>query len=299
MLKFEQLIPYHINLELVANLKLEAYTRGKTETTSLNPISIGDIFEKIDANKGEFIIDDSGSFSLDISIGTDYYSFDKLKCGGNAAQILEIMLNTTKKTADLRAAIHCNWFYFEEDTHLEEPIQNFYFFLCKGEQIIEPEVCISDSIPFSFPESFLLKNKDKFTANAVKNRNALTRLCYEKWQNETLPGRIYATKLKMEQEAELKRLKKEQEAELAIFGNPIPINKPVRHSGLWIGSIFLILVLVAVFVPEHYSILIFLGVIWLMLCELFELLKTQNYLQEMIVESIEKLIKGIARIPRS
>ncbi|MDA8174449.1 MAG: hypothetical protein M0018_07660 [Nitrospiraceae bacterium] len=54
--------------------------------------------------------------------------------------------------------------------------------------------------------------------------------------------------------------------------------KKASDRNYWLGIISLILV--AVFVPERYSILIFLGAIWVILFEISERLREQYYLHK-------------------
>ncbi len=54
---------------------------------------------------------------------------------------------------------------------------------------------------------------------------------------------------------------------------------------------FVILVLVAVFVPERYSILVFLGAIWMMLFEISDRLRVHYYLHQRTAESVEQIAK--------
>ena len=53
----------------------------------------------------------------------------------------------------------------------------------------------------------------------------------------------------------------------------------------------LVLVIVAILVPERYAILIFLGAIYVMLFEISDRLRTQQYFHEKIAQSSEELAK--------
>jgi len=201
MLHFKQYAPYKINQEILDSLKLEPNTRGGREPANKTQMSVMDVLEEISSNNFEFICSDSRFMHFDVNIGSNLYSFDTVKCR-DAVHILEIILNLSKKTGSFEAALNSTWYYFEKDSIINEPHEFHYFFLCMGDQIIEPMVTISDA-SFSFPDTFLLEDKDIFTDNDLDNRIALARICYEKWQQGTLPGKIYTMKSKMDQEREL------------------------------------------------------------------------------------------------
>jgi len=65
-------------------------------------------------------------------------------------------------------------------------------------------------------------------------------------------------------------------------------SKRKSERNYWIHLISL--TLVAVFVPERYSILIFLGAIWLMLFEISDRLREQFYLHKNTADGIAKLV---------
>jgi hypothetical protein len=50
-------------------------------------------------------------------------------------------------------------------------------------------------------------------------------------------------------------------------------------------------ILVAAFVPERYSILVFLGGIWVILFEISDRLRVQYYFHKRNAESLEKLVE--------
>ncbi len=65
-------------------------------------------------------------------------------------------------------------------------------------------------------------------------------------------------------------------------------NKKKSERNYWIQLI--ILSLVAIFVPERYSILIFLGSIWMMLFEISDRLRTQFYFHKDTAEGMARLV---------
>jgi hypothetical protein len=66
-------------------------------------------------------------------------------------------------------------------------------------------------------------------------------------------------------------------------------NKRKSDHNYWIHLVSL--VLVAVFVPERYSILVFLAAIWMMLFEISERLRVHYYLHERTAESVERIAR--------
>ena len=66
-------------------------------------------------------------------------------------------------------------------------------------------------------------------------------------------------------------------------------NKKKSDRNYWIGLISL--TLIAIFVPERYSILIFLGAIWMILFEISDRLRTHYYYLKQSAESLEILTK--------
>jgi hypothetical protein len=69
-------------------------------------------------------------------------------------------------------------------------------------------------------------------------------------------------------------------------------NKKKSNRNYWIGLISL--TLIAIFVPERYSILIFLGAIWIILFEISERLMTHYYYLKKNAGFLEILAKKMA-----
>jgi hypothetical protein len=222
--------------------------------------------------KGADVHVDNGPFSFDVTFGEDLYSFDDLKCF-DAIQMLRILLELLRKRDSWEDAFYSTWYYFENDGVRDDIHEYHRFFLCHQDEIIDSQVTISDAPPFSFPETLLQKDNDMFYRHSGEYRAALTRVCYDKWQADTLPGRIDAAKIRIMQNSEM---------ELSI--------KPRWMADLW-SSWLIPLVLVGIFVPERYSILFFLGVIWLALYDMRHYLRTQNYLQAREADAVERITR--------
>ncbi len=63
-------------------------------------------------------------------------------------------------------------------------------------------------------------------------------------------------------------------------------NKSNRNYWIWVAG----LVVVAIFVPERYAILVFLGAIFTMLFEISDRLRRHYYFHKTTAESIETLV---------
>jgi hypothetical protein len=189
-MEFEQFEPYYLNYDLLENIKL----RPRSENSSITEeISLQDLFNKIRRNEDKFSYEyEFDSPYINFTIGNEYYSFLR----SDAPDVLTTILEAAEETKDLPSVLNARWLYIEEADIPDYPW--FDFFLCKfdSDQIINP----SFSVPMAFSDSsdflnFLMKD-DAYS----DYKAALMRLCYEKWQKETLPGRIYAMKKKMEDE---------------------------------------------------------------------------------------------------
>ena len=198
---YDQYVPYQINWKLLDDLSLEPSARGEPDSVNKTTMSIMDVLQIIGLDN-EYTLG-SDYPCLDVAIGTDHYSFDTDK-GGNAVEALKTILRAGKAAGGVYEALRCTWYYFETESTADHDPSWDYFFLCKKDEIVEPKIRITTwPPPSSVPQNFLLEDAENYLSNDVENRTALARICYEKWQQETLPGRIYAMKSKMEQEREL------------------------------------------------------------------------------------------------
>ena len=278
MLSFKQYVPYRINWELLDTINLEPVPHAGDDVEAVNkaPMSVMEVLRKVIANNYEFTIGEFfGLLDRQVCIGAERYSFDR--GNGDGPYILNIMLSMMKEPGGWDNVLQGNWYYFEKN-RLSEDVHDYYrFFLCMGDQIITPAVTISDGPPFSFPETFLVENTEVYLRNDHMDRRAHTRLCYEKWQRETLPGRIYAMKLIIEQEDELKM--------------SVP---SANKDTITFGILAALLIAVGFFVPQPHSILIFLGAIWYVLFHISNRLRGLNIATttKNLSDRIESLYRG-------
>lgn len=198
MLSFKPYVPYSINRELLDTSKLEPSSRGEKEPANKTAMSIEEVLRTIGDN-AEYTFD-VHLYHFDVDIGADHYSFDN---SGGSFMVLKAVLNAGKAAGGVFKALGCTWYYIEEDRLIDYMHEYYHFFVCRGDCVLDPSVTISDGPPFTFPQAFLLEDTQVYLSNDVEDRIALTRICYEKWEQETLPGRIYAMKAKIEQEQEL------------------------------------------------------------------------------------------------
>lgn len=229
MLRFKPFTPYILNQNIFAELKLKPNTRSReVEFANKDTMSVLDILNIISDNFSEFIFDkDEIQFlSLDFQVGKDQYSFDATE--GSGTHILRVILGIMKETGVWEDAFYSTWYYFEDDRLIEDLHLYYRFFLCRGDRIVSPVVIISDGPPFSFPENFLLEDTEVTLNNDAEDRVAITRICYEKWQNETLPGKIFAMKTRMQQESDL--AERFGDKSYLTFENVLPLL--IRESSL-------------------------------------------------------------------
>ena len=73
-----------------------------------------------------------------------------------------------------------------------------------------------------------------------------------------------------------------------FMGNNFWKHELQSDKNFWFGVIFLCLV--GYFVPERYSILVYLGFIWMMLFEISDRLRTQYHYYKEIAETMRKLV---------
>jgi hypothetical protein len=66
-------------------------------------------------------------------------------------------------------------------------------------------------------------------------------------------------------------------------------NKKISDLIFWVASA--VLVIVTIFVPERYAILVFLGAIWAMLFEISDRLRTHSDFHQRTAQSTEILVK--------
>jgi hypothetical protein len=222
-IRFERYIPYHINRKLLDTHKLEPYTAGEAEPVNTSAMSLMDILKRIADNNFQTDLDDAlkrradsifqtdlddlESFGYGVHIGEQYYSFSDPQVEGTS--ILTMILDTARKAGGLQQALHCDWYYYEDDASLHDPDECHRFFLCRGDRIIDPSRSIDcNPLSPSLVDNILLSESDRdewsrirdLYLNELEDRTALAHICYEKWQQETAPGRIWAMKARIEQE---------------------------------------------------------------------------------------------------
>jgi len=93
------------------------------------------------------------------------------------------------------------------------------------------------------------KENDIF-ANEHDDMRAMIRLCYEKWQSETIPGKIYAMKQRIELEEEMKEEMKEEgggglHAEANIN---IRILNELKNMRSYMKGIYAVVIMIGVFI---------------------------------------------------
>lgn len=103
-----------------------------------------------------------------------------------------------------RQAIDSTWLFIESGPTLDGPPVYEDFFLCKGDRIIASKVSLRDWLSPRFPDNVLIENNNAVTLNGAADQAALVRLNYEKWKADTLAGRVYSMKCKMEVVEQLK-----------------------------------------------------------------------------------------------
>jgi hypothetical protein len=247
MLNFKTHVPYYINQELLGEMKLEPNKKDEREYVNKSAISIMEFLHKVVDNKMEYIVHSSFKYEINTSAGAEYYSFDPV--ANDSTKILKIILDIAMKTNDLGDIFDtCTWYFIEDEKLIREFHLYYHFILCKGDNIIDPMFTISDGIPLSFPQTFLLEDTNVVYSNDGEAKTALALICYEKWQRETPQGRIYAKRVAMKKTEGLGQKTKN------------------TTIGFWVTLISL--VIVAIFVPTPYNLLIFLGALWLKLTEI-------------------------------
>jgi hypothetical protein len=189
---FHPFVPYYLNQETFDDLTLAPYQSTDVEHINKDWMPVRKAFDAIWDNNGEYEFEFIGR-EYRLTIGKDVYSFDSFE-GEDAPQILTLVLNANKSAGKWGDGFGCTWYFFEESRVTNDSHEFYSFFLCIGDRIVNPHVSISWHYPWSFPSRFLLPDTSTFSTTTAEDRDALTRLCYEKWETETLPGRIFAKK---------------------------------------------------------------------------------------------------------
>jgi hypothetical protein len=182
---FEMYVPYHVNPELLFGLSL------KNE--------IGEIFnsrELIDMlAKSDYQFDfSSSSGAIDILLKDKTIKFTEHE-NRDSLYILQKFLTVLKESCDYNKALHASWYYFDKCYIREDPADGhfYHFYIFYGHDLI-----LSDINLFSPPENFLLKQNDVYYSNDRIIRLAEGRVNFKKWIEESVTGKIFLEKNKIE-----------------------------------------------------------------------------------------------------
>lgn len=198
MVSFQQYKPYYFNWELLEELLLKPALDNQTAINK-KEMAFRDFLDVI-ADK-DYIFHCSNDWStrtVSVTIGDNNYIFEEDLAG----RLLGIALEAINNVGNYIDVANCMWLYIESDTIIDDPHFFYMFFLCKGENIILPSISLSDTLSRELPSDIFEKQSEPFLNNEEEDTKALVRLCYEKWEKGTPPGRIYAMKEKMQCEQE-------------------------------------------------------------------------------------------------
>ena len=201
MISFQQFRPYYLNPDVVLDFKLRPNLR-KSEAVNKKEMLLGELLEKINAVKNDFTFNNERGF-LDIKIGNDLFAFEFPP----HSEIIDRILAARRDDIDYWI-FNCMWLYVENDYVLDDAHEFYSFFLCKGDDIVDAYLSLSHAPLHELPDNILVEKEGRsglgnFTANDRENVPAMIRLLYEKWFKETVPGKIYIMKKKMEKRLEL------------------------------------------------------------------------------------------------
>lgn len=241
-LNFKQNIQYSLNWKFLANLELYPPPQYAGNITNKNKKYIREIFSKISENN-EFEYQ-SGALSkyscLELQIGDDLYLF----LDNEGSQHLEELLCFVAKAGSIDPVLNGTWFYVEED---------FLFFICNGLDIVVDNITISDSLPvrYIYNNMFFANKEDDLWESSNHNDQAILRLCYDKWQTDTMSGKIYAmrNKIKLEKiiEADFEE-NSDKRVEVATLNEMRMLNKEFK-----VVKVLLVLIFVFIVVSRLFS----------------------------------------------
>ena len=244
-LKFKQKTQYELNWHFLVNRPL------KLAPESHNP------FNKSEVLLGDFIfiMHEKKNYNfetplipkhncVEVKIDEDTYFFQKT----DESQYLEVMLHLIKQAGTIESLTNGRWLFIERDSVKDDPHFFYQFFICNGLNIVVENISLS----VTFPNSNIMNNiiietkNDDFFVNEKDDRRALVRLCYDKWQSETVPGKIYAMKQRIEMEEEMK----EESGVGLTTGENININilNELKNMKSYIKGIYIIGIIICVFI---------------------------------------------------
>lgn len=204
---FQQYKSYYLQYPW-SNIKLKLLEKGETQAVNKEEMPAIELLRKLVTNDYDYSFESSLGVLTVVTKG-EVYSFDLLPPHCPYSKIIEMYLELGKKTKNFDEICYYRWLYIESDYVLEDPSSQFYaFFLCKGDNIVRDRMSLlvtsGDKL---HDENLLIERNDYFFRNEIEDEAAHVRLLYEKWFKETLPGRIYAMKQKMELEKETRLLR--------------------------------------------------------------------------------------------
>ena len=180
-----------MNWELCKDHKLKPLPNSQNAANK-EEMPFLEIFNKIADNDNKFDFKDCPR-SIEVNIGNNLYLFER----NAGSDFLPVVLTIVKEAGSFMNAINCMWLFIEDDNEIEVgpfgPHDFYRFFLCRGDDIIIPSISISETPSIPLPNNIFSEDLKPLFARQSEDTAALVRLCYEKWQRDTLPGRIYTT----------------------------------------------------------------------------------------------------------
>jgi hypothetical protein len=216
MLKVKEKIPYCLNEELLSKLMLFPCESSEYQITNKEPLPLyhflaviaEEVYKESPAPAEVTVVNDIEDFI--IQIGSKYYGFktygdtyviketeDEVKGYSHCALgLLGELLKLIKVSKNIAGTLAYTWYFFDGKTVAEIPAQYFYFFVCRGDQIMR-ETCLCEGPGWHIPENVLVDKRDDKRFDRM-DEDALTVICYRKWSKEALSGQIYAVRKELE-----------------------------------------------------------------------------------------------------
>jgi hypothetical protein len=227
---FDERVPWRLELSpSIVKGENNTYFYNLPKQENREKITVGDfVFKVLDKNKWQFRKWD-GPSSLDVLVRTSKfhgkkYSFSTVGKWGYsevsesqlehiaAGNVLDLLLDLCE---ELRRAgkvvnrcgdiVNYDWYYIDHDS-----AATWRFFICDKDEIILPEFRIhlagemdgpdNDVLPANILSRWKNEPDDRFGRDSTFTETALARICYRKWETETLPGRISKEEKRMEEE---------------------------------------------------------------------------------------------------
>ena len=248
-LKFKQKTQYELNWNFIADrpLKLSPESHNpfnKSEVRLVDFLFI--MHERNDYNFETPLI--SRHNCVEVKIDKDTYLFQKT----DESEYLEIMLHLIKQAGEFKSLINGRWLFIESDYVKDDPHYFYHFFIYNGLSILLENISLSVTFKNSnVMDNIIIESKENdIFANEHDDMRAMIRLCYEKWQSETIPGKIYAMKQRIELEEEMKEEMKEEgggglHAEANIN---IRILNELKNMRSYMKGIYAVVIMIGVFI---------------------------------------------------